>query len=161
MRLLQNARIMRSRIINILVFTVAGLGSCKQHSGKAVGKTDSPLVRTDTQIVVADTVIRYRSYSGVLPCSNCEGIQVTINLMGDYSYQELSNRLGKRGKKIGETIDETGRWMLHGRDTVQLLDVTDGPSKYLKTDTSLIQLDAAGERMTGMLASQYELKKIK
>ena len=81
--------------------------------------------------------------------------------MGDYSYQELSNRLGKRGKKIGETIDETGRWMLHGRDTVQLLDVTDGPSKYLKTDTSLIQLDAAGERMTGMLASQYELKKIK
>jgi uncharacterized lipoprotein NlpE involved in copper resistance len=152
---------MRSRIINIFVFTAASLGSCKQQAGKAAGKTDSHLVKTDTQIIVADTVIRYRSYSGVLPCSNCEGIQITINLMGDYSYQKLSNRLGKKGKKIGETIDETGRWMLHGRDTVQLLDVTDGPNKYLKTDTSLIQLDGSGERITGELASLYELKKIK
>jgi hypothetical protein len=42
-----------------------------------------------------------------------------------------------------------------------LMDVTDGPNRYLKTDSSLIQLDLNGSRNAGALAGQYELKKVK
>lgn len=145
----------------ILLIGLVTLGSCKQHTGRSGGKNDSINSHTDSAAVAVDTVIRYLSYTATLPCPDCQGIQTTINLMGDYSYQKLSSHLGKKGKIAGETFDETGRWMLRGRDTVQLMDVTDGPNKYLKTDSSLVQLDLNGARIAGPQAAQYEFKKIK
>jgi hypothetical protein len=35
----------------------------------------------------------------------------------------------------------------------------DEPSMYIRTDSSLIQLDMSGKRITGKLAGKYELKK--
>jgi len=150
-RIIENMR--RSAVI--LFISISGMLSCRQHPARI------PAAKPDTVLVSADTVIRYRSYSGILPCSDCEGIQTTINLMGDYSYQKLSSRLGRKGKIAGETIDETGRWMLEGRDTIHLMDVTGSPNRYLKTDSSLIQLDLNGALVTGPLASRFELKKVK
>jgi uncharacterized lipoprotein NlpE involved in copper resistance len=159
---LLNAGAVPNRIIEkmiksaiILLITLSGMVACRQHPAK------NPVAKPDTVMVSADTVIRYRSYSGILPCSDCEGIQTTINLMGDYSYQKLSSRLGRKGKIAGETVDETGRWMLEGRDTIHLMDVTGGPNRYLKTDSSLFQLDLNGALVTGPLANRFELKKVK
>jgi copper homeostasis protein (lipoprotein) len=149
------------KVAIILGMAVLGTWACNSHPGNKKSAIDQGSVRKDTQPISADTVSRYRSYTGVLPCTDCSGIRTTINLMGDFSYQKLSSRIGKNGKKSGETQDETGRWALMGKDTVQLLDVTDGPNKYLETDSSLVQLDLNGSRITGSDAARFELKKVK
>ena len=135
-------------------------GTCNQHGGKAAA-ADSAKVKNDTVTIPADTVIRYSSYAGILPCANCPGILTTVNLMRDHSYQKLTTHLPKKGKKRGDTIDETGYWVLRGKDTIFLKDIKDAPALYLKTDSFLVQLDASGRRISGDLASRYILRRTK
>jgi hypothetical protein len=50
--------------------------------------------------------------------------------------------------------------MLHGADTIHLAERKNAPSMFIRTDSSLIQLDMKGKRITGKLADKYILKKL-
>ena len=119
---------------------------------------DSAVTHTSDAAGVAE--FRYSSYTGILPCPDCPGIKVTLNLMDDNSYQKLTKYLVKKGKKDVETLDETGRWVMRGKDTVYLMDTKDAPNLYLKTESYLLQLDQQGNRITGPQADNYILMKV-
>ncbi len=140
------------------------LGAC--HSKAPAKDKDASLPASKDSARVANTPdavgaeFRYSSYSGILPCPDCPGIKVTLNLMDDNSYQKLTKYMVKKGKKNVEALDETGRWVLRGKDTVYLMDVKDAPNLYLKTELYLLQLDQQGNRITGPQADKYILKKV-
>ena len=124
--------------------------------------TPADSLKPDSATVVAEPAITAEHYFGVIPCADCTGIETEIDLKSDHTYLVHSIYLGRKSTGPGSNeISETGTWMLHGNDTIHLADRKNAPSMYVRTDTSLIQLDMEGKRITGKLAEKYILKKSK
>lgn len=49
------------------------------------------------------------TYSGVLPCADCEGIRYTVNFWSDHVFFRRMTYLGK-GEGEGASFDDVGRW---------------------------------------------------
>lgn len=91
-------------------------------------------------------------YEGVIPCASCEGIQTTLTLQADNSFELKSIYLGK-----DETIFKVAgkfEWDTNGSK----ITLSDG-SKYLVGENQLFMLDKDGNRINGELAENYILKK--
>jgi heat shock protein HslJ len=96
------------------------------------------------------------TYTGVVPCADCEGIETTITLRADHAYTITTKYLGKDDP--GSTLDGTFAWNEAGSE-IALRELSNAPSRYLVGENALIQLDLSGERITGELASRYILRK--
>jgi copper homeostasis protein (lipoprotein) len=96
------------------------------------------------------------TYSGVLPCASCPGIDTRITLDEDGDFERSS-------LYIDEDPDrktETGRFSWNTAGSRITLESADGGlQQYLVGENSLIQLDRNGERISGDLAGQYMLHK--
>ncbi len=105
----------------------------------------------------AEAALSQESYKGIIPCADCMGIEVVLTLKEDQTFTRVNTYLtDKDGGNPGFT--ETGTYTWKG-DTLHL-QKTDQLSLYLKTDTSLIQLDLMGKRIDSPLADHYNLKKV-
>lgn len=99
------------------------------------------------------------SYSGTLPCADCEGIEVTLTLLSDSSFHKRNLYMGRKAEGPGSNeFNDTGKYVMKG-DTMVLNDVKDAPNKYLKTDSGLVQLDLEGKRIRSKMANKYVLRK--
>ena len=100
------------------------------------------------------------TYSGLLPCADCEGIQTVINLTKDLTYHIRTKYMGRKDAPI----ENSGlfSWTKEG-SKIELLGYKAGtmPVFYLVGENKLIQLDMQGNRITGKLADNYILKKDK
>jgi len=94
------------------------------------------------------------TYAGVMPCADCEGIETTITLNPDRTYAMKTRYLGKDTKVFERQGVFT--WNEEG-NKIQLSGLADGPDRYLVGENALIQLDKAGNRITGDLAPKYVL----
>jgi uncharacterized lipoprotein NlpE involved in copper resistance len=94
-------------------------------------------------------------YKGVLPCADCEGMETIIELKSDSTYVREINYLGKKRN----TFTATGKWTWVNAFVINLGSIKEGPNRYFVAEGKLIQLDMSGNRITGNLADQYELKK--
>jgi uncharacterized lipoprotein NlpE involved in copper resistance len=145
------------KIVSSLCVAVLVLAACNENAGKtnedaksfdtaAVNKQGADSLQT------AAAPLLMASYTGSLPCADCEALNVSIDLLSDSSYRKKSIYMGKAGKEIVDT----GKWVMKG-DTL-LLDVKNAPGIYIKSDSGLVQLDVKGKRITGKLADKYVLK---
>lgn len=96
-------------------------------------------------------------YKGVVPCGDCEGIQTILVLNPNNTYVRQTLYLGKGD---GIPIEKTGTfsWGTDGV-TMTLAGIENGPSKYRVGENQVIQLDLAGDEITGDLATRYVLAK--
>lgn len=97
-------------------------------------------------------------YSGTIPCADCEGIDVSIQLNSDSTFIINTLYKGSRADSLNNKYKLIGLWRLYG-DTLNLTDANGVHTKYIKTDTALIQLGNDGKLITGHLASMYVLHK--
>ena len=97
------------------------------------------------------------TYTGILPCSNCEGIETTLTLNPDLTYILVTNYLG-RNDALEEENSGPFSWDSTG-STVTLLNIKSGPNQYKIGENRIWQLDINGERVTGDLADHYILIK--
>jgi len=152
------------KTVLLLLSGILLLVSCGNNASTEAPPADSAIAKTDAVVPKVDTIpaqVSAESYSGILPCADCQGIETSIVLSSDGSFSKHLLYIGRKSKGAGSNeFSATGKWMLHGMDTVHLTDVKDGPSMYIRTDSSMIQLDMSGKRITGKLAGKYELKKI-
>ncbi len=96
------------------------------------------------------------TYSGITPCADCEGIETSVTLNKDMTYQ-LSNTY--KGKSADAVI-KTGSFTFNkDGNTITLGNITDGPSQYAVGENQLTQLDMEGNKIIGNLADNYVLKK--
>jgi heat shock protein HslJ len=100
------------------------------------------------------------TYSGLLPCADCEGIQTVITLTKDLTYRIRTKYMGRKDAPV----EKSGlfNWNKDGSQ-IELLGYKAGtmPVYYLVGEDKLIQLDMQGNRITGKLADNYILKKEK
>lgn len=94
-------------------------------------------------------------YRGVMPCADCAGIEISITLEEDRSYQ--IERLYRDENNISFIEEGQFRWLPEGSRIV-LLD-SPLPNEYLVQENRLVQLNRDGNRIVGELADRYILEK--
>jgi len=98
-------------------------------------------------------------YTAVLPCADCEGMQTTIVLNSDNTFELRTKYLGKSAEEFiqqGEFVwNETGNII-----TLLGVDATVMPTQYLVGETGLFQLDMDGNRMPSDVEPRYILEKV-
>lgn len=96
------------------------------------------------------------TYTGLLPCADCEGIQTTLSLDDDKTYTLEQVYVGKDGEKLKE--EGTFSWDKSGT-IVTLEGISNSPNQYFVGENTLVMLNKDGEQVQGDLAAMYELKK--
>jgi len=93
-------------------------------------------------------------YYGMLPCASCEGIETTLVLKDDGSYQ-LTETYKQRQPFTEETA---GRFTWHKPQEIFQLDKAGGERLYQIGNGQIWVLDADGKQVEGGLAHPYNLK---
>ena len=136
------------------IFLIALIVSCNSNKN-GIASTDSSY-----KTVVPETaLINAENYVGTLPCADCEGIDVSLQLNKDSSFVMNSVYKGSRGDSTDNHLKEIGSWSMHGADTLYLINTNSHLTKYIKTANTLTQLDGDGKIITGNLAAKFVLHK--
>ncbi|ENX59022.1 MULTISPECIES: copper resistance protein NlpE [Acinetobacter] len=97
------------------------------------------------------------TYTGVLPCADCEGIKTELKLNLDKTYEIKETYLGKGD---GKAFESKGSFAFDSKNTSVIeLDKAGDNRKYFVAEGYLKALDMEGKEITGELADKYELKK--
>ncbi len=128
------------------------LASCNSNKN-GIASTDSSY----KTVVPKTPVVNAENYAGTLPCADCEGIDVSLQLNNDSTYIMNSFYKGARVDSSNNHFADTGKWILNA-DTLYL-SAKNHTTKYIKTDTTLTQLDGDGKLITGPLAAMFVLHK--
>jgi uncharacterized lipoprotein NlpE involved in copper resistance len=128
-----------------------GFQSCKQKS-----KADIDLLEAIDRAHNSQNSVEWQGvYTGVIPCADCEGINVLITLNNDNTYQMNYSYIGK--EEGNEQFSGTFTWTEDG-GAVVFSDKT-VPYYYQVGENKLIQYDMEGKLITGEFADMYVLTK--
>ncbi|QYK00760.1 copper resistance protein NlpE [Shewanella psychrotolerans] len=95
-------------------------------------------------------------YEGLLPCSNCKGIKLRLQLNSDNSYQLTQNHLGQT-----DTPEvQIGHFNWNARGSYITLDTNESPMLFQVGENQLFMLNSDATRISGELANRYRLLKV-
>ena len=98
------------------------------------------------------------SYSGIIPCADCEGIFVVITLNENLTYEMTMDYLGK---PANFEIIFKGDFSWNDQGSIITLDKEEEGMKMFKVgENRIIMLDINGNEITGELANNYILEKV-
>lgn len=137
----------------LLILLSLMLSGCVQKEQQV--KTETSEVPTDSH-TSQNSLDWSGSYTGVLPCASCEGIETTLVLNTDGSYA-LS--LIYLVESEPNTLDTQGSFSWNEAGNTIALENEEAPNKYFVGENYIAKLDSNGERITGDLADMYILKK--
>ena len=145
-------------IIRKIVFVLSiayvffGLNACKPKEESSNQVQITTVDNSKTSLDWSGT------YTGVLPCADCEGIETKISLKGNNTYQISWKYIGKNEEVYKHegtfTWDSTGSIITLGN-----MDINKEPTMYKVCENHLLQLDLKGNVITGNLADKYILNK--
>lgn len=146
----------------VLAFTIFLLASCdpkpKAETSSVVDTTSNlDNARTITVIKKLKSTDYQGTYKGTLPCADCMGIRMEIDLRKDSTYQLKTTYLGKGDEK--PTLKEGTYSWSKADSLITLTGVTDQPNKYQVGTNSISQLDMDGTKVLGPSAKRYILRK--
>lgn len=122
-------------------------------------RENSAKVSTTDQVHQSQNSLDWQgTYVGVIPCADCEGIEVKLELTSDLHYRKTMVYLGK-GNSQPFIQEGNFSWNKEGTN-IQLLGDTNDSTQYKVGENQLIQLDRAGQTIQSEFADSYKLKKI-
>ena len=95
------------------------------------------------------------TYKGVIPAADAEGINVEITLNSDETYIITYQYIGKGDN----AFTSSGNFKWNDDGSIIILDSDSLPPYYKVGENKLLQLDMAGNVITGQFADNYILKK--
>ncbi len=135
--------------------------SCTSNAKKQLESTDSSSMGISDSTIVDTTHTSQNSvdwagsYTGVIPCADCPGIETTITLNSDetFSYKGIYQ---ERDTKV----EDTGKFMWHNNGSVVHLVGKEVNMKLKVGENQLFSLDQEGNPIDGPLKDHYILKKV-
>lgn len=133
----------------LLILGLALLASCQKAEPK---KNDVIEVAVNAK----NTFDYIGTYKGILPCLDCQGMDVEITINENSTFCIKTKYQGK-----GENVYvQKGNFKWNKEGTIiTLTDVKSGPNQYLVGKNTLNQLSGTGQKETGSLAAEYILTK--
>lgn len=135
--------------------------SCKPNSEKSQDQTTENETNPTEETVVPDASstsensLDYEgTYTGIIPCADCEGIKTTLVLFYDDTYMKNVRYLGKEDK--GTTYEGDYTWNDKG-SAITIYSSNGDTQMYQVGENVLFHLNRDGERITGDLAEKYML----
>ncbi|WP_413112087.1 copper resistance protein NlpE [Thaumasiovibrio sp. DFM-14] len=131
---------------------VEGVDGIQGAEGEALQKTTKPVQIPEGDLHTAQNALDWNgTYTGTLPCDECEGIttQLTLNFDGEYTLVEQFIGSDKEDNTVSGQI----AWNAAG-NTITLDD-----KHYFVAEGRLFQLDDNGEQIASDQAMHYELIK--
>ncbi len=95
------------------------------------------------------------SYSGVLPCADCEGIRTEVILVDESQFIRKTQYIGQDDM----VFEESGIYTWDEAGNTITLEGADEPNQYFVSENRIFHLDKDGNRIEGELAEKYILKK--
>jgi len=97
------------------------------------------------------------TYTGKLPCTDCDGIATTLTLNSDETYTLEEIYLGKKDGQMNSK--GTFTWDKTGTIVTLTNDKGDLPTEYSVSENSLTKLNNNGKPLKGDVAALYHLEK--
>jgi uncharacterized lipoprotein NlpE involved in copper resistance len=95
------------------------------------------------------------TYTGILPCADCEGIRTTVTLRDDGTFERERLYLGKSNAPM----NDSGQFSWNDAGSIVTLTASDSTTQmYQVGENQLFHLDSAGNRISGDLAARYVLR---
>lgn len=146
---------MKTKVLLLGLFA-AFIVSCnsnkKEENNEVIKVEDTVVVDTHN----AENALDYLGvYKGVIPCADCDGIATKVKIMDDGNFEIETSYLGKSNDVFSDF--GTYEWNQEG-NTITLNGGHD-IKMFFVGENQLIQLDAAGNKIQGDLASKYVLQK--
>lgn len=146
---------MKSKKIILSVLTIATFSLATVSCDKTKNQNINKDVVDTEQSVESETPIDESSvfgvYFGVLPCASCPGIETTITLNEDGTYERVENYLEN------EDADDSSKGEIVWIDNKTKISL--GDYTYMVKENQLIMLNSDGELPKGELAEAYVLNK--
>jgi uncharacterized lipoprotein NlpE involved in copper resistance len=96
-------------------------------------------------------------YKGIIPCADCEGIEIELNLLKDESWTMSQKYLGR----TADPVNYHGRFTWSEKGKIIFLQSGDKVSWQFRMEENLLfMLDQDGKEMGGDLAESYRLEKV-
>ena len=138
-------------VLGISALLTASFNSCKHRPASQVQDNQHiDTIRTSRNSVNWDGI-----YKGLIPCADCEGINVQIILQTDETYKISYQYIGKEDT----LFSFSGKFTWDDNGSIITLDCNGFAPHYLVGSNRLIQLDMDKKRITGEHASMYDLIK--
>ena len=117
------------------------------------GVDTTPVVDTHTSRIALDWM---GTYQGVLPCSDCDGIEATIVIYEEKRFEKWLKYLGRDGDA---ELHSEGDFTWEASGGVIRLEGEHGFSRFMVAENFLVHLEDAGDRYSGDLGNHYVLEK--
>lgn len=137
-----------------LVLAFTGCRNSGKRAGSEGAKAETAVPDTHTS---RNSLDYEGTYKGVLPCADCEGIEVTVKIDLDGNYTREMKYLGIENAE--EIVRERGKYLWNAEGSVIELEGAAASNKYQVGENALFHLDINGKRITGDLADMYILRK--
>ena len=155
----------------IILVLVVGLCSCQERAKEEKAENKDTLstmkIATDSNVISAaidsshtskNSLDWAGSYKGVLPCADCDGLEMVISLSKDDTYKMSAKKLGKAGSG-NNALGGPFKWV--DGSVIELEGLNGEPSRFSVGENKLVQLDKDGKPFEGAPARKYTLTKIK
>ena len=130
-------------LLLMAAFAIFGLGSCL----KTKGVVDSRNSKNSLDWAGV--------YTGTIPAADVDGINVSMKINKDNTYELTYDYIDKPDSKI----TNTGSFTWNDTGDIINLGIAETPSYYKVAENKLIQLDMEGKQITGNFADMYVLNK--
>lgn len=136
-----------------LIISLPGCGGSGNSERDNSEVSDTTAVNPDPAHNSKNSVDWAGIYRGVMPCADCAGMRTELRLNGDGSYRHAVLYEGKSDSVYSH--EGTFRW----DETGGIIDLSGLERNFRVGENRLIQLDEAGQPVTGELAPRYVLHK--
>ena len=142
----------------ILILAAAALlAACGGNTQKKAASGGAETVAEAPDMHTAETSLDYQgTYAGTLPAADCPGIETRLTLKKDGTF-DLHMKYIDRDTEL----DEWGRFTIEANQLTLYPDEGEPTGSYRVEENRLRMLDAEKQPVTGALAENYVLQKIK
>lgn len=104
--------------------------SCERNSKNVVVVYDT--INTDTSLIKIDSIAPDKTFSGILPCKDCDGINAYLTLHLDSTFHYTESKLNDTIQDV--MAEKTGSYTIDSNEVAQLYDLkfSDGSKMYFQ-----------------------------